>query len=127
VKEKDCFAVAVERVVTAGQRACVAIEKATKELESRRDAQREGVLLAEVVDELIGGGGRTTRLGAAEAFRDYERAIASMRAAVVRGLVDDEGLSLSDVASRMRISRQAVARLYRLQDPAAPEKDSGLI
>jgi hypothetical protein len=119
VNEQDWFAVAVERVVTAGQRACAAIERTTRELESRRDAQREGVPLAVVVDDLIGGGGRKTRLGAAEAFRDYERAIASMRAAVVRGLVDDEGLSLSDVAQRMRISRQAVARLYRSRDPAA--------
>jgi hypothetical protein len=125
VNEQDSFAVAVERVVTAGQRACAAIEKSTWELERGRDAQREGVPLAEVVDRLIGGGGRETRLGAVEAFRDFERSIASMRAAVVRGLVDDEGLSLSDVAQRMGVSRQAVARLYRPQDPAAGKKMPG--
>ena len=45
-------------------------------------------------------------------FREYERAIASMRADVVRVLVDEGGLSLTDVARQMRISRQAAARLY---------------
>jgi len=124
--EQEWFALAVENVVTAGQRAGAAIERATGELESCRDAQREGVPLSKVVDRLIGGGGRETRLGAAEAFRDFERAVASMRAAVVRGLIDDEDLSLSDVAQRMRISRQAVARLYRSQDPAIREKNPGL-
>jgi predicted DNA-binding protein (UPF0251 family) len=35
-----------------------------------------------------------------------------MRAGVVRALVDEGGLSLTDVARRMKISRQAAARLY---------------
>lgn len=51
-------------------------------------------------------GGRETRLNAAEAFREYERAIASMRAGVVHALVDEGGLSLTDVARRMKVSRK---------------------
>ena len=49
------------------------------------------------------------------------RAIASMRATVVRALVDEGGLSLTDAARRMRISRQAAARLYE----PLPEGDKG--
>jgi hypothetical protein len=66
-----------------------------------------------MVDELIAAGGRETRLSAADAFREYERSIASMRAGVVRVLVDEGGLSLTDAAKRMKISRQAAARLYQ--------------
>jgi hypothetical protein len=36
-----------------------------------------------------------------------------MRAGVVCALIDDDGLSLTEVGRRLRISRQAVARLYR--------------
>jgi predicted transcriptional regulator len=35
-----------------------------------------------------------------------------MRAEVVRALIDEGGLSLTDVAERMKVSRHAVARLY---------------
>ncbi len=66
-----------------------------------------------MVDELITAGGRDVRLGAAEAFREFERSVASMRAGVVRSLIDEDGLALSEVGQRLRISRQAVARLYR--------------
>jgi hypothetical protein len=83
--------------------------------------------LSEVVRELIGGGGRDVRLAAAEAFRNFERAIASMRAQVVRAFVEDEGLSLSNAAQRLRISRQAAGRLYDSGEPAARDKDPGLM
>ena len=48
---------------------------------------------------------RTSRPPAASA--------AAMRASVVRFLVDDEALSMTDVARKMGVSGQAVARLYR--------------
>ena len=37
-----------------------------------------------------------------------------MRADVVRAIVDEGGLSLTDVARRLKISRQAAARLYEI-------------
>ena len=76
------------------------------------EARNAGRSIVDVVDELIAAGGREIRLSAADAFHEYERAIASMRADVVRALVDEGGLSLTDVAKRMKISRQAAARLY---------------
>ena len=109
---EDWFAGAVERVADAGRQACLAIEKAVGALQEGCEARNAGRSIVEVVDELIAAGGRETRLSAADAFREYERAIASMRAGVVRALVDEGGLSLTDVAKRLKISRQAAARLY---------------
>jgi hypothetical protein len=113
---EDWFVGAVEQVADAGRQACLAIETAVGALRKGCEARSAGRPIVDVVDELIGAGGRETRLSAADAFREYERAIASMRGAVVRALVDEGGLSLTDVAKRLKISRQAAARLY---EPAA--------
>ena len=117
---EDWFVGAVERVAEAGRHACLAIETAVDALREGCEARHAGRSVVDVVDLLIAAGGRETRLMAAEAFREYERAIASMRIAVVRALVDEGGLSLTDVAQRMKISRQAAARLYE----PVPEPDN---
>ncbi len=120
---EDWFVAAVEQVARAGRDACAAIEAAVHGLESGRDARTAGQPLAEMVDAIITAGGRDSRLGAAEAFREFERSVASMRARVVRALIDEDGLALSEVAQRLRISRQAVARLYRAA--TEPSGDTG--
>jgi hypothetical protein len=109
---EDWFARAVERVADAGRQACLAIETAVGALQEGCEARNAGRPIVEIVDELIAAGGREARLSAADAFREYEREIASMRCGVVRALVDEGGLSLTDVARRLKISRQAAARLY---------------
>jgi hypothetical protein len=119
---EDWFVGAVERVADAGRQACLAIEMAVGALQEGCEARNAGLSVVDVVDELIGAGGRATRMSAADAFREYERAIASMRADVVRALVDEDGLSLTDVAKRMKISHQAAARLY---EPAPEFGDEG--
>jgi hypothetical protein len=119
---EDWFAVAVEQVAAAGREACLAVETAVGALRGGCEARIAGRSIVDVVDELIAAGGRETRMSAADAFREYERAIASMRADVVRALVDEGGLSLTDVAKRMKISRQAAARLY---EPVRERGDEG--
>jgi hypothetical protein len=117
---EDWFVGAVERVAEAGSQACLAIETAVVALQDGREARKAGRSIVDIVEELIAAGGRATRLSAADAFREYERAIASMRAGVVRALVDEGGLSLTDAARHMKISRQAATRLYE----AVPERGS---
>jgi hypothetical protein len=119
---EDWFVGAVERVAEAGRQACLAIETSVGALCEGCEARNAGRSIIDVVEELIVAGGRETRLSAADAFREYERAIASMRAGVVRALVDEGGLSLTDVARRMKISRQAAARLY---EPLRERGDEG--
>jgi hypothetical protein len=110
---EDSFVAAIDRVFDAGRRACDAIEAALGALDAGRGARLSGATLAQVVDLLMSRGGREVRVGSAEAFGDFERSIAAMRALVVRALVDEEGMSFTDVAARLRISRQAAAVLYK--------------
>jgi hypothetical protein len=119
---EDWFVGAVDRVADAGREACLAIETAVGALREGCEARSAGRAVVDVVEVLIAAGGRETRLSAGDAFREYERAIASMRAGVVRALVDEGGLSLTDVAKRMKISRQAAARLY---EPVPERGDEG--
>jgi hypothetical protein len=111
--DRDPFVAAAEEVAAAGRAACEAIESAIRALEVGARARTAGVPLVDIVDELIGAGGRDVRLTSTDAFHEFERAVAKMRAGVVYILVDQGGLSLTDVALRLQISRQAVARLYR--------------
>lgn len=110
---EDWFLVATQRVSDSGQAACESVEAAVNALDKGRQARLAGRPMSEIVDDLIGGGGRDIRLAAAEAFRRFERAIQSMRVEVIRALVDEEGLSMTDASARLGVSRQAGARLYR--------------
>ena len=121
---EDWFVGAVERVAEAGRRACLAIETAVGALREGCEARKAGRSIVDVVDEMIAAGGREIRLSAADAFCEYERAIASMRAGVVRALVDEDGLSLTAAAKRLKISRQAAARLYE-RVPERGDEDPG--
>jgi hypothetical protein len=108
----DWFVAAVDRVSEAAGQACEAIQAAVRALEAGREARLAGGSMVEVVELLIGGGGRAMRVSSADAFRDYERAVSAMRSRVVRALVDEDGLTLTEVSRRMRISRQAAGKLY---------------
>ena len=110
---EDWFLAAIQRVSEAGRTACESVEAAVNALDKGRQARLVGRPMSEIVDDLIGGGGRDVRLGAAEAFRQFEREIQSMRVEVIRAMVDEEGLSMTDASARLGISRQAGARLYR--------------
>jgi hypothetical protein len=119
---EDWFVAAVRRVSDAGRAACESVEAAVHALEAGRDARLAGRPASAIVDELIGGGGRDVRLGAALAFRQFEREVQSMRVWVIRAMIDEEGLTLTEASGRLGISRQAGARLYRSQGdrPAGP-------
>jgi predicted DNA-binding protein (UPF0251 family) len=75
-----------------------------------RDA---GLSIAEIAERVLSRAGRETRLRAATAMDEYERAAMRFRGAVVRALVEGGNLSLTEVARRMGVSRQVVTRLYQ--------------
>ena len=110
---EDWFVAAVQRVSDSGRTACESVEAAVRALDGGRQARLAGRPLSEIVDDLIGGGGRDVRLGAAEAFRQFEREIQSMRVGAIRAMIDEEGLSVTEASARLGISRQAGTRLYR--------------
>lgn len=76
-----------------------------------RDKLLAGDALKEIAKELATAGRRPSQL-IAKTYRDYERAVADLRTAVITALVDDDGVSLSQIAQVMGVSRQTVARLY---------------
>ena len=117
---EDWFVASVQRVSDSGRTVCESVEAAVRPLHRAREARLAGRPISKIVDDLISGGGRDIRLGAAEAFRQFEREIQSMRVGVIRAMIDEEGLSITDASARLGISRQAGARLYRSEgDPPA--------
>jgi hypothetical protein len=121
---EDWFLAAIQRVSDSGQTVCESVEAAVNALDHGRRGRLAGKPMSQIVDDLIGGGGRGVRLQAAQAFRQFERAIQSMRVEVMRAMVDEEGLSITDASARLGISRQAGARLYRSEGDAPPEPPS---
>ena len=111
-KTDDWVTGGIDRITEAGQEACTQISAALEQLERARSTWVSGGTLTEVLAEAIMAGAREARLTSADAFHEYERALFELRAQVTRVLVDDEGLSLSEVARRLHISRQGAARLY---------------
>ena len=114
VMAEDWFVAAVQRVSDSGRTACESVEAAVRPLQRAREARLAGRPMSEIVDDLIGGGGRDIRLGAAEAFRQFEREIQSMRVGVIPAMIDEEGLSITDASARLGIrDRRAPASIAR--------------
>ena len=117
---EDVFVSAARRAAAAGREACDAIEATVDLLDLLIEERQAGKSHLDIADDLIGHGARALRMASVDAFREFERSVAVMRSSLVRILVDEYGLSFGDVASRLTVSRQAVARLYK-QDSAPPE------
>ncbi len=119
----DWFVAAVDRVAETGRVASDALEALVNELETIRDAHLTGRRLTDLADEFVASGIRARRIAAVDAFHEFERAVGAMRSQTVQSLVDGDGLGMSEVARKLRISRQAVARLYyAAAEP--PDQDS---
>lgn len=116
----DWLLARIDAVEQAAEVARAALGRAPDWLEPARADCVAGRPLIEIAQDLASRGG-AARSDTAAAYRAYERAAFDLRASVVRALVDDEGLSLSQVARAMGVSRQTVARLYRQPDAAASE------
>lgn len=59
-----------------------------------------------------------------ERLAAFERSFNAARAMGVRSMVDEEGLTLTDVSRMMRRSRQFVTRLYRAQGGSRPDSQT---
>jgi hypothetical protein len=113
----DWYVAAIDNVDRAAQAAHAAIDRTVEALLEARQERIAGIPLVDIVDHLVARGGRETRRSADEAFREYADAVTAYRAATIRALVDQELLTMSEIARRTGVSRQMVARLYRSADP----------
>ena len=78
-----------------------------------RRERLKGATMLQLVDRGLVRDGRDVRQQASAAMDGYEGAVRRFRGAMVRSLVEEGNLSLTEVARRMGVSRQAVARLYQ--------------
>ena len=108
----DRFSEHMAEVARLARAASDALEGAAAGLNAAGEERRAGASISTVVDALLAGRGQELRLGVVRAFRGYEQAAAALRGALVRALVDDEGMTFSEIARRISVSRQAVARMY---------------
>lgn len=64
---------------------------------------------------------RDVRDAVYERLTAFERAFTATRSFGVRLMVDEDGMTLTEVSQMMRRSRQFVTRLYRAYGPESPE------
>jgi hypothetical protein len=104
---------AIERIELTGEEAQKAIREGVASIDRARVQVTAGVPVSEIVDDLITRGGREARLRSSAAIDAFEHAVMVYRILLIRAMVDDEKLSLTEVGRRLGVSRQMVARLYR--------------
>jgi hypothetical protein len=104
---------AIERIEETGDEARRAIGDGVASVEAARERLVAGAPVSEVVSDLMAQGGRDKRLKSSAAIAAFEHAVMEYRAGLIRAMVDDEKLSFVEIATRMGVSRQLIARLYR--------------
>lgn len=108
----DWFLAKIDAVEQAAEAARAALGRAPEVLEPARADRIAGRPLVQIALDLAHRGG-DARTDATLAYRGYEHALFELRAGVVRALIDEEELTLSQLAQAMGVTRQTVARLYR--------------
>ena len=109
----DWYVESIGQVERAAQALHDAVEQTVGLLRRARADRLHGTELGEIVGRLVASGALDTRRQADEAFARYAEALAALRTRTIRSLVDDDGLSLADVARLLGLPSQLVTRLYR--------------
>ena len=110
---------AIERVERTGAEAQRAIADGVASIDSARQLLVAGTPVSRIVADLVKLGGRDARLRSSAAIDEFEHAVMIYRGGLIRAMVDDEKLSLTQVGRLLGISRQMTARLYR-EHPEPP-------
>ncbi|MEA2646234.1 MAG: hypothetical protein QOE92_1317 [Chloroflexota bacterium] len=110
--DSDWLLQSIDQAEAAAVAAREALDAAVQWLSATRIERLAGVSILTVADTTLAGSGDEARLQASVAMEEYEHAVMLFRRGMVRALVDEGGLSLTEVARRMGVSRQGVARLY---------------
>lgn len=109
----DWYIAAIDAIEVKADDAHAALNAVIELFSIARAARLEGRPLPDIVDGLYARGARELRRDVGAAFREYEDAVTAYRAVTIRALVDEGGMSFSDVAASVGVSRQMIAKLYR--------------
>ena len=111
--QHDPLLVRIDALKKAEQEVRGALKDATSTMETVRVDRIQGVPLPQLAERALSLEGRDIRRRAAAAIAEYEHAMMRFRATIIRELVNEHELNFAEIARRMKISRQMVARLYR--------------
>lgn len=103
---------AIKRIEQTGEEAQRAIGEGLASIDGARQRLVAGIPVSEIVADLMAQGGREARLRSSAAIEAFEHAVMLYRVGLIRAMVDEEKLSFAEVARRMGVSRQMIARLY---------------
>jgi hypothetical protein len=117
---EDWYVDAIDAVQSAAAVLHETLDRNVATLLVARQERAEGMALRRIVERLVERGGTASRRSVDEAFRAYSDAVTAYRAVVIRALVDEEEMTLTEIASLTGVSRQMVGRLRR-----AAEADDG--
>ena len=107
--EADRLVVEIDEVVRAGRSAVDALNSAIAQCSL---AQEEIAANVAVADALHGLLARASREEVASSMERYQIALRRLRERSIVLLIEQEGLTLTEVGRRMGVSRHMVARLY---------------
>jgi hypothetical protein len=110
---QDRYVNAIDNVEQSARAAHDALDEAVEAFTVARQERLAGLPHAEIVRGLLARGGGDSRRRADEACREFIAALSEFRAVSVRMMVDEDGMTLSDVARLAGVSRQMIARVYR--------------
>jgi predicted DNA-binding protein (UPF0251 family) len=115
------MAASVRDVEDAARSAQLALAAVVTLMERARRELEQGASLAEIQKTPMAREALQVRRNADDAIRRYQHAVMTYRAQFVRGLVDEQGLTITAASRKMGVSRQMTARMY---DLARDHRDS---
>ncbi len=124
--EADWFVVSLDAMERAADEARTALDAVVAVLGPVRHDRIAGVPLRANIERMEQIGGPAARRAAGLALQRYEQAVQSFRAEVIRHFVADEGLSLSEAARILGVSRQRAARIVAAAPDVAADSSPDL-
>ena len=112
---------AIKRIEQTGEDAQRAIGEGLASIDGARQRLVADIPVSEIVADLMAQGGREARLRSSAAIEAFEHAVMMYRVGLIRAMVDEEKLSFAEVARRMGVSRQMIARLYSYDESVPNE------
>ena len=111
--DEDWLLSSVDEAMRAAQGACDAITKNMELLQQARNRYVEGAPLMDVVQGIVAQHGTEIRRASAAAILEFQGAAQRLRAGAVRSMIDTGGMSISEVARLLDVSRQMTQRIYK--------------
>ncbi len=115
----DWYLDSIDEVLALAEGLRRALDRTDELLSAAREQRLAGEPLGTIIRQMAEDGGKPARHTVDDAYRDWTAAISAYRASAIRAVVDEEGMSHSDVARLAGVSRQMIGRLYRSASPTS--------